>query len=661
MRSVHCLLVALVALSLLACSGGGDTGPSPQMAGAGATGNTAASGQGGSTGMAGEAGSVAGTGGGAGAGDEPPEPPPRYPLDTSINPDVSLNIHLNHLGYEAHGVKRAVIEASAALASFQVVPEGADHALFQDALVPVAGFTAWGGGPFFATADFSPLEVEGGYTLYINGQHSERFEIGERLLFKRTVPPALDYLDQSRADHPEVWAADARVLFYGSAETRDVRGGWYDASGDISKYLSHLSYANFMNPQQIPLVTWALAWMRDRAADLLSAAGLHGQVQGEALYGADYLLRVLDDSGAFFQTIFDGWTGELEARRICAFQGQSGAMTADWQAAFREGGGMSIAALARISGWGLGGDFEASRYLSGAEAAFAHLQANSARYADDGVENIIDDYTALLAASELYAGTANEFYLRVARDRAAQLAERLHPDGYFVADGGSRPFWHTSDAGLPVVALARYLEVEIDTPSKEAAAAAIARHLRYLLSVSGEAPNPYGYARQHFESGGALRSGFFMPHDNESGYWWQGENARLASLAAAARIGGRALRDTAADPSSLPEGLPAFAADQLNWILGSNPFDVCFLNGFGRNNPFAYCDPANCRGKWGHHTLAGGISNGITGLHTDGTGIRWPASASEFGQWWWDSWRWVEQWLPHTAWYLLAVSAGALD
>ena len=24
---------------------------------------------------------------------------------------------------------------------------------------------------------------------------------------------------------------------------------------------------------------------------------------------------------------------------------------------------------------------------------------------------------------------------------------------------------------------------------------------------------------------------WFFPHDNESGYWWQGENARLASLA----------------------------------------------------------------------------------------------------------------------------------
>ena len=38
-----------------------------------------------------------------------------------------------------------------------------------------------------------------------------------------------------------------------SGKRADLHGGWYDASGDVSKYLSHLSYANYMNPQQTPL------------------------------------------------------------------------------------------------------------------------------------------------------------------------------------------------------------------------------------------------------------------------------------------------------------------------------------------------------------------------------------------------------------------------
>ena len=42
---------------------------------------------------------------------------------------------------------------------------------------------------------------------------------------------------------------DRKIPFFGDREgTVDVHGGWYDASGDTSKYLSHLSYANYMNP-----------------------------------------------------------------------------------------------------------------------------------------------------------------------------------------------------------------------------------------------------------------------------------------------------------------------------------------------------------------------------------------------------------------------------
>ena len=54
-----------------------------------------------------------------------------------------------------------------------------------------------------------------------------------------------------------------------------------------------------------------------------------------------------------------------------------------------------------------------------------------------------------------------------------------------------------------------------------------------------QAPNPFGYARQYVKDPGGKRAAFFMPHRNETGYWWQGENARLASLAAAALLGSR--------------------------------------------------------------------------------------------------------------------------
>src|SRR5690606_34299913 len=114
---------------------------------------------------------------------------------------------------------------------------------------------------------------------------------------------------------------------------------------------------------------------------------------------------------------------------------------------------------------------------------FAHLQANNTSYCDDGKENVIDDYTALMAATELFAATQKDEYIRAARSRASALGGRLHNEGYFIADDGSRPFWHAADAGLPVVALVRYAEVETDPEQRIAALDTVERHLDYLLSV----------------------------------------------------------------------------------------------------------------------------------------------------------------------------------
>jgi hypothetical protein len=146
--------------------------------------------------------------------------------------------------------------------------------------------------------------------------------------------------------------------------------------------------------------------------------------------------------------------------------------------------------------------------------------------------------------------------------------------------------------------------------------------------------------------GGRRRSSFFFPHDTETGEWWQGENARLASLACAARLAARQFAD---DPAFATR-LEAYALSSLNWILGLNPFDACMLHGKGRNNPWYLFF-----GYWEYMNSPGGICNGITaGMH-DEHGIDFQLSYAETGG---DhDWRWGEQWLPHAAWYLAAVAA----
>ncbi len=82
---------------------------------------------------------------------------------------------------------------------------------------------------------------------------------------------------------------------------------------------------------------------------------------------------------------------------------------------------MSIAALALASTMPIGGDMPSSAYLKAAEEAFAFLEAHNTELLNDGKENILDDYCALMAATELYRATNNASYKAAADRRADHL------------------------------------------------------------------------------------------------------------------------------------------------------------------------------------------------------------------------------------------------
>lgn len=544
-------------------------------------------------------------------------------------------------------------------------------------------------GKFFV-ADLSGLAA-GKYTLQVseNGQpqNSGEFVVGENALAKNTLASVLNYFYDDRANNPTVEGWDKSMGVYNSGKKVDVHGGWYDASGDVSKYLSHLSYANYLNPQQIPLTVWSLAFASERIPKLLSSTSTKAKTADEAAYGADFLVRMLAEEGYFYMTVFDNWGSPLGKREICAFTGSDGKKSADYQTAFREGGGMAIAALASAARLGLKGDFASDKYLAAAEKAFEHLSKKQSidgncEYCDDHKENIIDDYTALLAATELFAATKKKDYRMAARARAEHLARRLSDDGYFWSDDArKRPFWHASDAGLPLIALIRFAELESTISANDdngdvniwgcpdclgcscinqvlqMVLSAIITHYDWLINITNKVDNPFGYARQTYKTQDKIKDGFFIPHDNESNYWWQGEDARIASLAAAAKYAFRALGswEFKTQVKNSTDQVNKYAADQIDWILGKNPYGTCMMHGKGIKNPQKYDGQSNYDA-----TLEGGIANGISGKNQDGSGIAWTddgvgAVGFDALKEAWQVWRWDEQWLPHSTWYLLAV------
>ena len=269
----------------------------------------------------------------------------------------------------------------------------------------------------------------------------------------------------------------------------------------------------------------------------------------------------------------------------------------------------------------------------------------------DGKNNIIDDYCALAAAVELFKATKKEEYKNAADKRAENLLARLtswkNYINYWRADDGDRPFFHAVDEGFPIVSLIYYLDI-CNNNTKQKVLDVVKKSLEFNLSITSEVPNAFGYARQLVQhKDGKRNSSFFYPHDTETEPWWQGEDARIASLACAARL---AIPFFSSDKDFVKK-LDKYADDQLNWILGLNPFDVCMLYGKGRNNPeYMFF------GSWQYTCMPGGISNGITAGLNNEHDIDFNIPYSVIGKDY--DWRWTEQWLPHDSWFLMAVSTG---
>ncbi len=596
----------------------------------------------------------------------------------------AANFYYNQVGYDVGMPISIIVKSDAQLdgAEFKLMSGG--NAVQTGKLSAGTNPDNWTNNGKFYVATLDNSVTAGTYTLQVteNGQPatSGEFKVEDKALAKQTLGAVLDYFYDDRAVNSTIVGWDSKLAVYnGGGKTRDVHGGWYDASGDVSKYFSHLSYANYLNPQQIPLTVWVLAFTAERIPTLLGSTSSKARTADEAAFGADFLVRMLDDQGFFYMTVFDNWGSPMGKRELCAFSGSDGIKSTDYQTAFREGGGMAIAGLARVSKLGVKGDYTSEQYLAAAEKAYAHLSekqgiGKSCAYCDDGKENIIDDYTALLAATELYVATDKVDYLKDARARAKNLIKRLSDDGYFWSDDArTRPFWHASDAGLPLVALVRYAEIEskitVNSPSNlidwycvdmigapcynfnaKEALDAIKTHYDWLISITNKVDNPFGYARQTYKTQGSVKDGFFIPHDNESNYWWQGEDARLASLAAATAYTFHSMKLDDA------EAMGKYSTDQFDWILGKNPYATCMMYGFGKKVPAKYDGQSEYDA-----TLKGGIANGITGKNKDGSGIAWdddgvgavgfdPQKES------WNNWRWIEQWLPHTTWFLMALA-----
>lgn len=586
---------------------------------------------------------------------------------------AAIRVLVDQVGYELHSPKQALVIAAKddlPPQRFSLIDAETGKSVLEGNLTLSGEVHAWAGMVFW-TADFSAWRQTGSYKIGVSLTKgdvvSSAFAIEAEVLERHTLSNVLYYFkgqrasgDFDRADrHLEI--PDHHGTFI------DAHGGWYDATGDYGIHLSHQNLTSYFNPQQVPLVAWSL--LRSyRALDTRSDDNFSEykrRMLDEGLYGADYLARIKRPDGSFFESISAPGKLKLAKDREIGnpnWRTQIKTNTSDstethvdtvkphlYEASFRSGGGIAIAALALAATMPEEGDFTHHQYLSAAEEGFHFLSDHNRELLNDGVENIVDDYCALMAATELYRATHKEEYRSAASARTEGLLARLTTTGswrdYWRADSGTRPFFHPADAGLPVISLLEWYDLA--SPGEQRTIReAVKRSLRFELAVTREVNNPFGYARQLVRMGnGTVRTAFFFPHDTEAAPWWQGEDARLSSLAAAARM---AIPLFADDPAFQSE-LSVYSWNQLHWILGRNPFDVSLLIGSGHGDA-AYMFFRSYK----YTNAPGAIVNGITASAGDEDGIAFNQGFAVTGKD--EDWRWTEDWLPHAAWYLYAIS-----
>jgi hypothetical protein len=588
----------------------------------------------------------------------------------------TAKVLINHVGYDPAGPKRAVIEGKPgdAFDVFKVKEFETGKEVLSGVPKSVGPVQKWKDWTFWMI-DFTPVLQEGTYVIECSSAkgtiRSYPFLVLKNVLERNTLSDVVYYFKGQRSSG--LWEkADRKMRIEGREGTIDAGGGWFDATGDYGKHLSHLSFSTYFNPQQVSLTAWSL-FKTYQELDRRNDPNFRQYIKrllDEAMFGADYLVRMKNPSGSFYITVSGrGPEKKPEDRLITPKAERHIILTPDtkdkfrdygrekikgqaaFEAGYREGAGLCIAALAMASTFNVSGDFSNPDYLKAAEDAFAYLEKNNLAFANDGKENIVDDYCALTAATELFRATKAPKYKDAADRRANNLIVRLTTSGsfkdYWRADDRDRPFFHPADAGMPVVSLVDYSGIAGDEMQKKVKDA-VKRSVTFELGVTGEVANPFGYSRQLVQSkNGARRTSFFFPHDTETAPWWQGENARLGSMAAAARLAARLFPED----KDLGDKLLALGRDQLNWILGLNPFDACMLQGKGRNNPqYMFFD------SYEYTNAPGGIVNGITAGYKDEADIDLNLHFSVTGKD--DDWRWAEQWLPHAAWFLYAVSLG---
>jgi len=553
----------------------------------------------------------------------------------AMNKEPVARVLVNQVGYNLGAPKSAVVATNFFPSGEPGKPADADNARLE--IMPISGGAAvrvplvcqgrihdgkpddWGS--YFWRADFSSIEQPGGYSAKaVLGKvtaTSPIFAIGERALFRGTANLGVEFFFTQRCGfavpgwHEACHLDDAKLP---DGTHIDATGGWHSA-GDYNKIM----YENGDGGCMYALTTAYLS-----EPDFFERPGQKPNslpaVLDETWWGAKFVAKMqIPESGGLLNTVGQGPGRQWMRWLPPDIHTDSIVGTAD-DPVIQAGEGHSPLA---IGGWarlsvllkerGIEND-----YLERAVRLWNHATK-------EGTE--VGGGHLLMSAAELHNVTGEQKYLDAARRCAESILAAQKDSGRHEGAFGS---FGEVDAG----ALAFFALRCPQDPLREKITAALRR---YIVFCQTTADNPFGLSKQSVGE----QDYFFEPTST------LGHNWELLTRAWAAIL----IYKLTADEQAL-----RFAVDQIDWVLGKNPYGLCMFEGKGAFNPPRYHHrydsiPGHDRGA-----VPGTVPNGFvrtpSALDQPGFDLSRPAPGRRHA-----SYRTSEPWLVHNLWFLMAISA----
>ncbi len=537
-----------------------------------------------------------------------------------------VRVLANQVGYELTGPKSAVVATNffpADVSTVGVQLVDAAGKVAAEKQVPASGRVYNGKsddwGWYFWRADFSELREPGTYKVVavVDGARGASFPfvVDRGAALNQTAQSAVDFFFIQRCGfevpgwHKACHLDDAKAA---DGTHVDVSGGWHSA-GDYNKPMwqfgdSGASYALATAVAAQPQVFGRFDRDGSGPSDALD----------EAWWGAKFLAKMQTADGALRGDVLQG-PGRTWMRWEAPDLHTDNKIGTDDDPVIATAPGnvpLTVAAWASLAR-ALDARGAEHDYVQRAERLWSFLTSAPAA---------VDNPLLLIGAVEMHRTTKDDKYLEFARRGAAALLKSQRANGSFPGDCGDH-------GDLAAAGLAQFALQYRDDSLAESIRAALTRYLEFCIARTD---NPFGLTRQGTESPEAT---FFHPTVGMGVNFWILSRAWSALL----------VHQLTHDPRAL-----VYATDQIDWVLGKNPLNLCMFEGHGGLNPPRYHHRYNMIAGKPRGAVPGAIPNGIVrdmgiadraGFDMSRAGGRSP------------SFRTSEPWLVHNMFYLLATSA----